>query len=103
MQQVRGHHAQEARSPQRDQAHSPALRVPWRVLLLDRSPDDPKCVLASITLDSDVQPAELDAAGRYLDWDAITRWVEAQIGGRVALVPVHDPLAWRVDEGGRPR
>jgi hypothetical protein len=59
-------------------------------------------VLATITLDSDVQPAVLDAAGRYLDWDATTQWVEAQIGGRVSLVPVHDPLAWRVDEG-RPR
>ena len=96
----RSHHAREARWQQHD---VPPSRGPWRVLLLDRDPDDPKWAIATITLDSDVLPAELDAAGRYLDWDATTRWVEAQIGGRVALVPVHDPLAWRVDEGGRPR
>lgn len=100
MTQVRGDHAQAARWPQHD---APATRGPWRVLLLDRSPDDPKWAIASITLDSDVRPAELDAAGHYLDWPGTTQWVQAQIGGKVALVPVHDPLGWRVDEGGRPR
>lgn len=83
--------------------NAPAARGgPWRVLLLDRDPGDPRWVLASVTLDTDVRPARLDSVGGYLDWAATTRWVEAQIGGRVALVPVHDPLAWRIDEG-RPR
>lgn len=76
---------------------------PWRVLLLDRDPDDPKWAIASLTVIADVRPARLDSAGHYQDWAATTRWVEAQIGGKVALVPLHNPLAWRIDEGGRPR
>jgi len=75
----------------------------WRVLLLDRDPEDPRWLIASITLSSDVLPAWLDPAGRYEDWAQVTQWVRARVGRPVALVPVHDALAWRVDEGGRPR
>ena len=76
---------------------------PWRVLLLDRDADDPKWAIASVTLITDVRSARLDSAGGYLEWNAVTRWVESQVGGKVALVPVHEPLAWRIDEGRRPR
>lgn len=73
MDQSTSHHAQEARWPQHDEPDAPALRGPWRILLLHRSPDDPKWAIATIALDSDVHPAVLDAAGRYFDWDATTQ------------------------------
>lgn len=40
---------------------------PWRVLLLDREPGDPKWCIATVTPVTDAKPAVLDAAGRYLD------------------------------------
>lgn len=77
---------------------------PWRIVILDRDPDDPRWLLATITLASDVRPAALDSASRYQDWPAVTDWVAAQAGvPQAALVPMHDVLAWRLDEGGQPR
>lgn len=76
---------------------------PWRLLILDRDPDDPVWLLATVTISADVRPAMLDRAGRYLDWPAATEWVRRSLGRQVSLVPVHDALAWRVDEGSRPR
>jgi hypothetical protein len=73
-------------------------RGPWRVVILDTTPDDPKWLLATITMPSDVRPARLDGAGRYLDWDEAVKWVSAQVGWPVRLVPV-SAVAWRVDEG----
>jgi hypothetical protein len=70
------------------------------VLVLDRDPEDPKWIIATVSLSADVHPAVLDAAGRYTGWQAVTEWVAAMVGRPVALVPVHDALAWRVDEGG---
>lgn len=75
---------------------------PWRVLVLDRDPDDPKWVLATIAIPADVHPAVLDAAGRYQGWEQVAGWVAATVGRPADLVPLHDALAWRVDEG-RPR
>lgn len=72
---------------------------PWRILVLDRDPADPKWLLATITLSADIRPAVLDAAGRYTGWAEVTAWVHAQLGHAVALVPVHGALAWRVDHG----
>lgn len=82
---------------------SPEGNGPWRVLILDRSADDPKWLLATVTLPADVLPAVLDQAGRYTGWQAVSLWVVGQVGRPVALVPVHDALAWRVDEGGQLR
>lgn len=75
----------------------------WRILLLDRDPVDPRWLIASVTLASDVRPAALDSAARYQDWPEVTGWVAAQIGSQPALVPILDALAWRLDEGGHPR
>lgn len=76
---------------------------PWRVLILDRDPGDPRWLLATVALSADVRPAILDGAGRYTDWADVTLWVQRSLGRPVALVPVHDALAWRADEGGQPR
>jgi hypothetical protein len=76
----------------------------WRLLILDRDPADPVWLLAAVTLAADVRPAMLDRAGRYMDWPFTTQWVRDQLGRpEVALSPLHDALAWRIDEDGRPR
>ncbi len=82
---------------------NPSGTGPWRVLILDRSPEDPKWIIATITLSSDVRPAELDPAGRYADWAQVTGWAHERLGRPAAMVPVADSLAWRIDEGGQPR
>jgi|GEM_PF-3524203 len=76
---------------------------PWRLLILDRDPEDPRWLLATVTLASDVRPADLDAAGRYRGWAQAAAWVTSATGGPVSLVPVHGALAWSVDEGTAPR
>jgi hypothetical protein len=76
---------------------------PWRILVLDRDPDDPMWCLCLVSLASDVRPAVLDASGRTRDWEDIMHWVGARIGRPTSLVPIHDALCWRIDEGGTPR
>jgi hypothetical protein len=66
-------------------------------------PADPKWIIATVTIPADVHPAVLDDAGRYTGWGEIADWVAGSTGRPVALVPLHDALAWRVDEGSRPR
>jgi hypothetical protein len=71
----------------------------WRVLVLDSSPDDPLWMIATVTLPSDVRPAEMEPGGRrYRNWEAVTEWVRAQVGEHVSLVPL-TAVAWRIDEG----
>jgi hypothetical protein len=75
---------------------------PWRILILDRDADDPRWIIATVALPSDVRPAQLDPAGRYQDWHQIPLWLRELFGYDVELQPVHDPLAWRID-GRRPQ
>jgi hypothetical protein len=76
-----------------------AAAGPWRLLILDSTPDDPKWLLATVTLAADVRPAVMDASGRrYQDWPGVCEWVAGLVGRRVSLVPV-SAVAWRVDEG----
>jgi hypothetical protein len=76
-------------------ASPPAM--PWRVLVLDASPGDPKWLLCTVTMPSDIRPAVMEGS-RYADWPEVTEWVRSQAGGRVSLVPI-GATAWRVDEG----
>jgi hypothetical protein len=71
---------------------------PWRLVILDRDPADPKWIIATVIMASDVRAAELDPAGRYTAWQQTTRWVAAVVGHDVTLLPIHDALAWRLDE-----
>jgi hypothetical protein len=71
---------------------------PWRILILDRDPDDPKWILAMVALPADVRPAALDAAGEHAGEQAAAAWVAGLTGRAVVLVPIDDALAWRVDE-----
>ncbi len=73
---------------------------PWRILILDRDPQDPKWILATVALPSDVRPASPDAAGCYTGLQAAAEWVAASVGRKVQLTPVLNALAWHVRESG---
>jgi hypothetical protein len=74
-----------------------AEAVPWRLLILDRSDEaDPRWLLATVTLGSDVLPAELDG-NRYTDWPGVCEWVRTRLGGQVSLTPI-TAIVWRVGE-----
>lgn len=73
---------------------------PWRLLVLDPDPADPKWILATVATPGDVRPA---TPGATVD-EVTTQWVASASGlYRPALTPVPGALCWRVDEGGQPR
>ena len=60
-----------------------ALGAPWRVLILDRSGDNAKWIIATVSLSSDVRAAEMEPGGwRYVGWPAVTKWVRDRVGRR---------------------
>jgi hypothetical protein len=74
---------------------------PWRLLILDRDPADPKWILATVATPGDIEPADLG------DMLAIPpaggAWVRRQLGKPGAsLTPMTRAHVWRVDEGGDP-
>lgn len=70
---------------------------PPRLLVLDREADDPRWMLATIALPSDIMPATLDPLGRYTGWtDEVCPWVTAQVGQGVLIVPATAGRAWHV-------
>jgi hypothetical protein len=71
----------------------------FRLLVLDTSdPDDPKWLIATVTLPSDVRPAEMEPGGRrYKNWPEVVAWVTHQAGHPVSLIPLAG-MVWRVDE-----
>jgi hypothetical protein len=76
---------------------------PWRILILDTSPGDPKWILCTVSAASDVRPAVMEPGGRrYADWAETVAWVRGQVGRQVSLVPTA-AMAWHVDEGGQPQ
>jgi hypothetical protein len=76
---------------------NPTDRDPWRILVLDRSGDDPKWIIATVSLSSDVLAAEMEPSGwRYADWPSAIQWVHSRVGLRVRLVPV-SATVWRID------
>jgi hypothetical protein len=78
-------------------SHPSVIGAPWRVLILDRSGDDPKWIIATVSVSSDVRAAEMEPGGRrYVGWPDVTRWVRGRIGQRARLVPV-SATVWRID------
>jgi hypothetical protein len=72
---------------------------PWRLLIHDPDPADPKFILATVATPGDVRPATPGAAVDELT----AAWVASVAGlHRPALTPVPEALCWRVDEGGQP-
>jgi hypothetical protein len=79
----------------------PANAGPWRLVILDRG-EDPKWILATVSLPTDVMAAVLDPGGRYTAFKQTTEWVRATLGHAVELQPVTNGLVWIVHER-RPR
>ena len=68
---------------------------PWRVLILDPDPADPKLILATVT---DVRSARITSEPRPIG-DA-TMWVRNRLGSPAILEPMPGAIAWRVDADG---
>ena len=84
---------------------------PWRVLVLDPDPADPKWIVATVVELGDVRPADPVATVP----DDVTRaWVASRCRrADSGLTPIRRALVWRIDEkppadghprwGGNPR
>lgn len=66
---------------------------PWRVVLFDPDPADPKLMLLMVAVPGDVEPLAL--AGE----EAVADWVAARTGWPVSLTRIRGVRAWLVDEG----
>jgi hypothetical protein len=75
---------------------------PWRLVILDRDADDPKWLIVSVVIPSDVRPAVLDQSGRHADWPEVTRWIRDQLGTPPVLTPADGALVWHVDRRAWP-
>jgi hypothetical protein len=81
-------------------SHPPVTGAPWRVLVLDRSGGDPKWIIATVAVPSDVRAAEMEPGGRrYAVWPTVAEWVRGRVGQRVRLVPV-SATVWFIDFEG---
>jgi hypothetical protein len=75
---------------------------PWRILLLDPDPADPKWILASVAAPGDVRPAWPASTPPALA-EAVS-WIRDQTGDPGAtLTPMRHAAAWRIEEDGQPR
>jgi hypothetical protein len=75
----------------------PGTNGPWRLLILDRDPQDPKWILATVTSPGDVQPADLGDVLAILP--AGSAWVRGLLGQpHVTLTPMTRAHVWRIDE-----
>lgn len=64
---------------------APGPNGPWRVLILDRDPADPKWILATIATPDEIRPARADA---IVD-EVTAAWVASAAGlFRPALIPL---------------
>jgi hypothetical protein len=77
-------------------AHGPA--GPWRLLILDRNPDDPKWIIATVTVPGDTKPALLEVGGSP-GWQGSGNWVSERIGQPFELEGLADALVWLIREG----
>ena len=64
--------------------------APWRLLVLDRDPADPKWVVATVLDPADVRPAD-----DQVDPEAVAAWVAARTGA-AGLDPLPGAMAWRL-------
>ncbi len=78
---------------------APGTNGPWRLLILDHDPPDPKGIVATVTPPGDVRPALTGPGGMSAALADAGRWVRRLLGRPGAtLVPLHRPQVWRIDE-----
>ena len=73
----------------------PEEEEPLQILVLDKNPDQPLWMLATV-VPTGAWLARLDPAGECRNWPAVTAWVEDTIKSTAELAPLSDALAWRV-------
>jgi hypothetical protein len=77
----------------------PSSSGPWRVLIHDSDPADPKWILATVASPADVRPA---GAAEEAPDDLADAWLRLRNGGGpYTLTPLHGALCWRVDEAAQ--
>jgi hypothetical protein len=75
---------------------------PWRLLILDRDPADPKWIVATVTTPADVQPALIGPGGEPAALGGeVGQWLRGLLGHPVRLTPLHRPEVWSIDENTR--
>lgn len=71
---------------------------PWRLLILDRDPADPKWIIATVTTPGDVQPALTGHGGVPAALAGeVGQWLRGLLGHPVHLAPLHRPQVWQID------
>lgn len=76
-------------------ASDPTTSGPWRLLILDPDPADPKWLLCTVCQPGDVRPA---APGEATPDDVAAAWLRARNGGAHTLTALPGAICWRVDE-----
>jgi hypothetical protein len=85
---------------------------PWRILVLDRNPQDPMWVIATVAVatPADMRPAHLAVdevsairPAHLIAVDEVTAgWVASASGlYHPAFTPLRHPGVWRIGEGGQ--
>ena len=78
-------------------AAPPGTNGPWRLLILDREPADPKWILATVASPSDVRPA--DPGDLFTGAQQAGEWVRGLLGRpHATLTPITRAHVWRIDE-----
>ena len=75
-----------------------ASKGPWRILIADRDPADPKWIIATVASPDDVRPASRFVRRDGAVDEPTAAWVASLTGAHPAFTPMPGALAWRVDE-----
>ncbi len=76
---------------------------PWRFLILDQDPADPKWIIVIVTTPGDVQPALIGPGGVPCTLAGeVGQWVSARLGHQVHLTPVTRAQVWSIGQAGSP-
>jgi hypothetical protein len=80
----------------------PGANGPWRLLILDRDPQDPKWILATVASPGDVRPAS--PTDLFTGLQHAGNWVRGLLGRpQATLTAMTRAHVWHVDEGGKSR
>ncbi len=71
---------------------------PWKLLVLDQDPQDPKWLLATVSSPGDVQPAFVGPGGVPAALAGeVGQWLRGLLGRPAHLTPLHRPQVWQID------
>jgi hypothetical protein len=74
---------------------------PWRILILDRDPADPKWIVATVATPADVIPAVTSPGGEFATLAGETgQWLRGLLGHPVHLTPMTRAHVWVIGQAG---